>query len=103
MSYPITITTFRDALLAYQPEAEHEAAIFTAQGIASPVVQCVEVFRALRSAEGLDNDGLSLLLGAAHLIASGGWHGLASEAVTLISNRAGDLVTPEPEPEPDPA
>lgn len=105
MTYPTSIPAFRDALLAYvpgpadQPGEDHTDAIYDAQAQASPVVAAVTVFKALQGAEGLDNDGLALLLGAAHLIAAGGWHGLAGEAATLIGQRAGDLVFSEPSPE----
>lgn len=102
MSYPTSIPAFRDALLAYQPAEDLTDAIYDAQAQASPVVAAVTVFKALQGAESLDNDGLALLLGAAHLIAAGGWHGLAGEAATLIGQRAGDLVVSEPSPEPSP-
>lgn len=92
MSYPTTIPDWRDKLLAYQPGEDHSEAIYEAQGAASPVVACVTTFNALKAAEGLSEDGLKVLLGAAHLIASGGWHGLAGEAATLIGQRAGELV-----------
>lgn len=96
MTYPTNITDFRSALLAYEPAEDHTEAIYTAQAAASPVVACVATFNALRAVTGLSQDGLSLLLGSAHLIASGGWHGLASEAATLIGKRAADLITPQP-------
>jgi len=90
--YPTTIPAFRDALLAYTPADDHAEAIYAAQGQASPVVQCVDVFNALKAAPDLSQAGLSLLLGSAHLIASNGWFGLAGEAATLIGQRAGELV-----------
>jgi len=91
MTYPTTISAFRDALLAYTPADDHAEAIYTAQGQASPVVQAVETFNALKAAPDLSQAGLSLLLGSAHLIASNGWFGLAGEAATLIGQRAGEL------------
>lgn len=89
--YPTTIPDFRAALLAYEPDEATSDAIYTAQAQASPVVQAVDVFDALSGAVDLDQPGLALLLSAAHLIASGGWHGKAGDAVTLIAARAGEL------------
>lgn len=91
MSYPLNIPDWRDALLAYQPAEDHADAIYLAQAASSPVLACVEAFNTLKAAEGLSESGLKVLLGAAHLIASGGWHGLAGEAATLIGQRAGEL------------
>lgn len=91
MTYPTTIPDFRTALLAYEPADDHADAIYTAQGHASPVVQCVEVFNALKAAPDITQAGLSLLLGSAHLIASGGWHGLAGEAAIVLAAKAGQL------------
>ena len=91
MPYPNSIPAFRDALMAYEPDADQAEAIYGAQGQGSIVVSCVDTFRALRSVEELSQAGLSLLLGSAHLIASGGWHGLAGEATTLIARRASEL------------
>lgn len=92
MAYPDTISTFRDALLNYIPAEDHETAIYDAQAQASPVVQAVRVFETLKTAESLSNDGLGLLLSAATLIASNGWHGLAGDAVALIAARSSDYV-----------
>ena len=91
MTYPTTIPDFRTALLTYEPAEDYAEAIYTAQAAGSPVVQAVDVFAALRAAVDLDQPGLSLLLGAAHLIASGGWHGKAGDAATVLATRAGDL------------
>ena len=96
MPYPNSIPAFRDALLAYEPDADQSEAIYGAQGQGSVVVSCVDTFRALRSVEELSQAGLSLLLGSAYLIASGGWHGLAGEATTLIGLRASELVAEDP-------
>lgn len=96
MSYPTNITSWRAELLAFQPAEEHVDAIYEAQAAASPVVACVTAFNALKAAQGLTEDGLKVLLGAAHLIAAGGWHGLAGEAATLIGQRAADLIPPQP-------
>ena len=97
MTYPSTIPDFRAALLAYVPAEATSEAIYAAQAEASPVVQAIDVFDALSGADDLDQPGLSLLLSAAHLIASGGWHGKAGDAVTLIAARAGDLAPISPE------
>lgn len=94
MIYPATIAEFRDALLAYVPAGDHEAAIHDAQAATSPVVQAVDVFNTLKGAAGLSKSGLGLLLGAAHLIASGGWHGLAGEAATVLAQRAAQYNEP---------
>ena len=80
MTYPTSIPDFRNALLAYEPDEATSEAIYTAQAQASPVVQAVDVFNALSGAVDLDQPGLALLLGAAHLIAAGGWHGKAGIA-----------------------
>lgn len=99
--YATTISDFRAALLNYQPPAEFEPAIYSAQAAASPVVQCVETFGALKGAADLDQPGLSLLLGAAYLIAAGGWHGKDAspgEAATILAARAGDLEALAPAP-----
>jgi hypothetical protein len=89
--YPTDIPAFRTALMNYAPAEDHEAAIFAAQAAASPVLACVSAFDALKAAPDLAQDGLALLLGAAHLIAAGGWHGLAGEAATLLAQRAYQL------------
>lgn len=94
--YPNTITDFRAALLNYQPAAEFEPAIYSAQAASSPVVQCVETFNTLKGAANLDQPGLSLLLGAAYLIAAGGWHGMAGEAATILATRAVELEATAP-------
>lgn len=98
MNYPTDIPSFRAALLAYQPADDHADAIYTAQGHASPVVQAVGVFNALKAAPDLTQSDLSLLLGSAHLIASGGWYGLAGEAATVIALKAGQLDALEVDP-----
>jgi hypothetical protein len=97
MTYPNTITAFRNALFAYLPADDQADAIHAAQAHASPVVQAVDTFTALRSVDELSQAGLSLLLGSAYLIASGGWHGLAGEATTLIGLRASELIPEDPE------
>lgn len=91
MTYPTDIPSFRAALLAYEPAPDHAEAIYAAQAAASPVLACVASFDALKAAPDLAQGGLSLLLGAAHLIAAGGWHGLAGEAATLLAQRASQL------------
>lgn len=92
MPYPKDIPAFRDALMSYTPAEDHEAAIYAAQAKASPVVQAVDTFNALREVPNLAPDGVSLLVGAAFLIsAGGGWHGLASEAATVLATRAAEL------------
>lgn len=100
MSYPTNIPEWRTALLAYEPAEKYADAIYEAQAAASPVVACVTAFNTLKAAADLPEDGLRVLLGAAHLIAAGGWHGLAGEAATLIGQRAKDLDSPDaPAPE----
>lgn len=91
MTYPATIPDFRAVLLNYSPTEDQEETIYSAQGEPSPVVQAVKVFQTLRGEPELSDTGLRLLLGSAHLIASGGWHGLAGEAATLIGQRAREL------------
>lgn len=98
LMYPTNIPAWRTSLLAYEPGEDHADAIYEAQAMASPVVATVKAFNALKGADGLSEDGLKVLLGAAHLIASGGWHGLAGEAATLIGQRAREL-DPLPDPE----
>lgn len=100
MAYPTTIITFRDALLAYNPADDHASAIEGAQMDRSVVLQAVQVFEALKAAPDLSQSGLSLLLGAAHLIAANGWHGLAGDAVTVVAQRAAEYVAPEPASDP---
>jgi hypothetical protein len=94
VSYPVDIPAFRAALLAYAPAEDHAGAIYEAQGAGSPVVQAVGTFNALKAVPDLSNDALGLLLGAAHLIASGGWHGLAGDAATILAQRGRDYVEP---------
>lgn len=91
MNYPADIVSFRTTLMNYQPAEDHADAIWMAQAATSPVGQAVDVFNALKSAPDLSQAGLALLLGAAHLIASGGWYGLAGEAATLLAQRAAQL------------
>jgi hypothetical protein len=92
MSYPTEIPTFRAAVMAYDPPTDIAEAFYVAQGQGSTVVQAVGVFDLLGPVAELDQDGLALLLGAAHLIASNGWHGLAGEAATILATRVGQLV-----------
>jgi hypothetical protein len=89
--YPTDIPSFRAALLAYEPAPDHAERIYAAQAAASPVLACVTTFDALKSAPELTQDGLMVLLGAAHLIAAGGWHGLAGEAASVLAQRASQL------------
>lgn len=96
MNYPSNLPDWRDALLAYAPGEDHAESIHEAQAAASPVVACVTAFNALRSVQDLPQDGLRVLLGAAHLIAAGGWHGLAGEAATLIGQRAAEFAAMQP-------
>lgn len=96
MNYPTNIPDWRNALLAYSPAEDHADAIYEAQSAASPVVAAVAAFGALKSAQSLTGEGLSVLLGAAHLIAAGGWHGLAGEAATLIGRRAAEFAAMQP-------
>lgn len=91
MTYPTNIPDWRTLLLQYAPAEDHEAAIYDAQAQRSVVSQAVETFHALKDAE-LSQDGVALLLGAAHLIASGGWHGLAGEAATVLAQRGGEVL-----------
>jgi hypothetical protein len=100
MTYPSTIPAFRSALLAYVPPEAHSSVIEGAQMDRSAVLQAIQVFEALKDDAELDNDGLALLLGAAHLIAANGWHGLAGAAVTIVAQRAGEYVAPDPIEEP---
>ena len=103
MTYPTNTPDWRALLLAYNPQEDQAEAIHEAQAAASPVVGCVTVFNALKSVPDLDQNGVKLLLGAAHLIAAGGWHGLSGEAAMLIGQRARDVM-PDPSPgEPEPA
>lgn len=96
--YPTNIPDWREQLLAYVPAEDHAQAIYEAQAAASPVLAAVSAFNALKAAQGLSGDGLKVLLGAAHLIAAGGWHGLAGDAATLIGQRAGELNADAPAP-----
>lgn len=89
--FPSTIPEFRAAVMAYDPDTGIEEAFYAVQSAGSPVVQAVGVFDLLGPVADLDQDGLRLLLGAAHLIASGGWHGKAGDAATVLVTRAGDL------------
>jgi hypothetical protein len=91
MTYPQTIQEFRDALLAYDAPVEAAEAIEAAKMRTSIVDQAVGVFNALRGLETLSNESLGLALGAAHLIASGSWHGLGPDAVAFGFARAGEL------------
>jgi hypothetical protein len=91
MTYPTDIPSFRAALLVYEPAPDHAERIYAAQASASIVLASVATFDALKSAPELSQAGLSLLLGAAHLIAAGGWHGLAAEATTLLITRVSEL------------
>lgn len=91
MSYPTSIPEFRAAVMAYQPDTGIAEAFYAAQAQGSPVVQAVGVFDLLGPVAELDQDGLRLLLGAAHLIAAGGWHGKAGDAAALLASRAATL------------
>jgi hypothetical protein len=100
MSYPTTIPAFRDALQAYVPAEPNADSIEIAQMERSTVAKAVRVFETLKADTELDNDGLALLLGAAHLIASNDWYALAGDAVTVVAQRAAEYVPPEPAPSP---
>ena len=98
MTYPTTIPDFRAAVLAYVPDTDIEEAFYVAQAHGSPVVQAVGVFDLLGPVAELDQDGLALLLGAAHLIASHGWFGKAGEAATVLATRAQGSVNEPAQP-----
>lgn len=85
MTYPSEIPAVRTALLAYTTAPEEAAAaVAAAQGVASPVVQFVQVFDALKPhVSTLDSAGLELLAGCSHLIAANAWHGKGEEAFTV--------------------
>jgi hypothetical protein len=90
--HPTDIPSFRATLLLYEPAPDHAERIYAAQAAASPVLACVTTFDALKAVPDLMQDGLTVLLGAAHLIAAGGWHGLAGEAANVLAQRAGQLL-----------
>lgn len=91
MTYPTDIPSFRAVLLAYEPAPDHAERIYAAQAAGSVVLASVAAFDALKAVPDLTQHGLMVLLGAAHLIAAGGWHGLAGEAATLLAQRASQL------------
>lgn len=91
MPFPKTIPDFRAALLAYEPSETEADAIYAAQAHASPVVASVQTFTILKESSELSQSGISLLLGAAFLIASGAWHGLGEEAAALLTARVSEL------------
>lgn len=92
MTIPKTHSDFSAALFAYQPAEDHAAGIYAAQAHPSPIVRCVETFRALKDAPDLTDEGKALLFGAAFMIsAGGGWHDLGPDASTLIFARAAEI------------
>lgn len=98
MTYARTNHDFQNALAAYAPAADEAAAINAAKARTSVVDQAVAVFGALGAAPALDQAGLALLLGAAHLIQESNWHDMASAAGELITARAGELLPAPPPP-----
>lgn len=100
MRYPTDLTSFKTLLLEYAaPEdSDVETATEGARQARSPVVACVIVFKAFRAAPDLDEGGLRLLVTAAHLIAAGGWHGLAGDAAVVLAERAAELPEMGPTP-----
>lgn len=85
MSYPKTLSAVRAMLLEYEPSGENPAYLEAIEK-ASPVDRIVGAYKALKDAEGLDDDGRRLLCGAASLIATNKWHGLQSEAIVTFAD-----------------
>lgn len=108
-TYPTDFPSIRGALVTYEPHGTTASAIEAAQATASPVVQVVKVFDALKSKIGviesppvpepeegeepeepgaptvvLDESGLKLLAGCAHMISEHGFHNKGSEAVPVL-------------------
>lgn len=94
-TFPKDIPDFRAALLAFVMPAPAEdapddqvvaleaaeTAVYAAQATASPVVQIVQVYDALKPhAASLDDAGRKLLAGAAYLVHQGQFFGKGAEA-----------------------
>jgi len=105
-TYPRTIPDVRDAMLPYElptppaegddPLAEARLVLADAQGRASPVVAVVMVFDALKGhIDALDEEGLRLLAGCGHLIATNAWHGKGEEAINVRDQAVAALTAME--------
>lgn len=115
-AYPQSFPAMRDALLAWTPHPVVADAIYATHGQASPVVQAVGVFDALKGrvgeeaapAEGdaptlvLDRDGLKLLAGVAHMIAEHGFYQKGGEAIPQLIAATAALAALPPEETPPP-
>lgn len=99
-TFPKDIPAFRDALLAFvvppasegATEEQVEAiatmtsAVYASHTTASPVVQMVQVYDAMKGrVDLLDTDGKKLLAGAAYLIGQGSFFGKGAEAFDALT------------------
>ena len=100
-TFPKDIPEFRAALFSYVvPPAPEDAtegqvetieaiasAVYASHSSASPVVQMVQVYDALKPHVALiDNDGKKLLAGASYLIAQGQFFGKGAEAFDTLQD-----------------
>lgn len=92
MTYPTNWPEVRNAAQAYVPPESVAEEYAAAIANVSSAPFCVGVFSALKSVGDLDNTGLGIALGCAHLINMGVWFGKQAEAMAFLIARASDYV-----------
>ena len=92
MTYPKTIAEFLSAARNWTPPQEISEAYYTSV-YGSPVTASTSILSLLKARDDLDNDGLKVLVGAAHIIAEphNQWHGRGAEAASVVAARASEI------------
>jgi hypothetical protein len=103
MSYPKNVTEFKAVASAYLPNVPGSVDAYeVATANASGRNMAVQVFEALKSVEGLDDEGRQILCGAAQLCITYGWVKPPTEALEVFAAVFPTLPA-EPAPEDVPA
>lgn len=97
MSYPKSLRAFKDAAAEYTPNVaeavdDYEAALEQVSGRN----MAVQIFEALKGADGLDDEGRRILAGAAHLCGTLGWLKPPTEALEVFAAVFPTLPAEEP-------
>ena len=82
--YPKTIPDFRSSIISFTPPEDLVEKFDELRLVASPPVQVLGVFSALKDIDDLDEDARELLAGAAYLITVYAFEGKASEAIEVL-------------------
>lgn len=99
MSYPQETVALKNLGDGWFPPDDIAAEYGEAIAIVNRAARCVAIFDLLKGRDDLDQDGIKLVLGCAHMINLGQWYQKTEEALLFVANNIGRL---EPEPPPGP-